>query len=554
MPNELGIAVVVLLSTYWLHSTLLLGVTWMGLRLVREPGPALAESLWKVAAVLPLITAPAQWLGEFSGVPVNLSSEARVDAHPQAALATATQSPVAKTTAQRGSEPREFRPMADPVIVSQTAFPEENADAANRRFASLGNARDAQLDPQAAWVLEEFAFDAQPTGPPAVAATSGAPADQPSDSTPPPEPQASRSASRWGVLIGAICGLLFLAFGGVRLLVQTFVFRRRLADARIVTAGTVRQELDALLRIADIGRPIVLLSSATFAEPVAFGLWRRRIVLPVGIEEKLRPDELRALLAHELAHLARGDAAWLWVGRVLCSCLAFQPWNFVARRQWQRAAEQQCDDWAVAHGAAATALARCLMRIAEWRLARRTPFAPAMAFGGEHSTLTRRVERLLSPPPANNARKTRIRRQLLALAVPALAFVLVWCGPRTAITAHSETSTENMLKVNSVEQSASAPTDANTESQAAVTTVENELDLLHTELHHLEQQVGHLHRLLQSASHDSEVRQIAARLAQRLTALQQSRQVMQATRHRASTPGGQTEPGGRRLRSRIVTH
>ncbi len=69
-------------------------------------------------------------------------------------------------------------------------------------------------------------------------------------------------------------------------------------------------------------------------EPFACGLLRWTIVLPAGIEQRLSGSEMKALLAHEVAHLVRRDPWWLWLGEVLCTCLAFQPLNFLARRRW----------------------------------------------------------------------------------------------------------------------------------------------------------------------------------------------------------------------------
>ena len=81
-------------------------------------------------------------------------------------------------------------------------------------------------------------------------------------------------------------------------------------------------------------------------------------MLPERAVKDLCEDELRALLAHELAHLVRGDSSWLCISRVVCSCLAFQPLNHLARREWQRAAEFLCDNWAVSRTQTPLALAR----------------------------------------------------------------------------------------------------------------------------------------------------------------------------------------------------
>src|SRR5204863_4151691 len=139
---------------------------------------------------------------------------------------------------------------------------------------------------------------------------------------------------------------------------------------------------------------VLLLSAPDDPEPAAFGISQWTIVLPARAEHELSEDELRALLAHELAHLVRGDSMWLCVSRLVCSCLAFQPLNHLARREWQRAAEFLCDRWAVRRTGTPLALARCLTEVAGWRVSGRAS-AALLAATGRKSGLADRIERLL---------------------------------------------------------------------------------------------------------------------------------------------------------------
>jgi|GEM_PF-2019158 len=168
-----------------------------------------------------------------------------------------------------------------------------------------------------------------------------------------------------------------------------------------------------------------LLFSTTITEPMACGVLRPTILMPYDIEERLSRDELRALLAHEFAHLQRGDVLWLWIGRFLTACLGYQPLNRIARRAWQVAAEIQCDDWAVEHDISAMSLASCLAQVAEWKLDRLS--VSALAAKGASGSLTLRIERLLADrvPDAWNTRwRTRLSLVLgfgLGLAFASIA-------------------------------------------------------------------------------------------------------------------------------------
>ncbi|MGH7136295.1 MAG: M56 family metallopeptidase [Pirellulales bacterium] len=149
-------------------------------------------------------------------------------------------------------------------------------------------------------------------------------------------------------VFGGLAVTLWTVLAGVRAAIQIWRLEQRLAECAPLRDGCARQMLDRLRRRTGIRHDVLLRRSTKFATPVACGLWTWTIVLPEGCTERLRSDELEALLAHELAHLARRDPLWTTIGHVLTSWLTFQPLNRVALRQWQAAAEYQCDDWAVA--------------------------------------------------------------------------------------------------------------------------------------------------------------------------------------------------------------
>jgi hypothetical protein len=128
------------------------------------------------------------------------------------------------------------------------------------------------------------------------------------------------------------------------------------------------------------------------------GFFRWRIIIPAQADRQLKREHLRAMLAHELAHLVRRDPFWQWLGRLLCSIAAFQPLNRIAWKRWRCAAEFQCDAWAVQSGVTRLALARCLTSIAEWRHVQPVP-QPVLASSAGSGDLSERVERLLDRKP-----------------------------------------------------------------------------------------------------------------------------------------------------------
>lgn len=191
-----------------------------------------------------------------------------------------------------------------------------------------------------------------------------------------------------------------------------------------------------------------VLVSALARQPFAMGLVRWKIVLPSGLESQLATDELYALLAHELGHLQRGDLIWQWIGELICNCLAIQPLNFIARRQWQRSSEFLADRWSCDHSRASpVALAKCLTIVAEW-ISEKGKMAPLTSAFLEKSGmhLTSRVEQLMRVTPVTAPRRPIawiVRAAIVGgcVAICPLAGLAPHCIPSHAMGVEAETST-----------------------------------------------------------------------------------------------------------------
>ena len=162
---------------------------------------------------------------------------------------------------------------------------------------------------------------------------------------------------------------------------------------------------------------VTLSCSRTLRVPVAFA---REICVPVRALRELPHDELRALLAHEAAHVVRRDTAWLAIAAAVRALGWWQPLNLVAAARLRLAMELCCDERAAAQPHERAALARCLITVAEWSVEEYPGFA-AMASRG--SALRRRLETLLDDAPR------RHRRRGPWLAVTSVAVPAVCLAP-----------------------------------------------------------------------------------------------------------------------------
>jgi beta-lactamase regulating signal transducer with metallopeptidase domain len=162
--------------------------------------------------------------------------------------------------------------------------------------------------------------------------------------------------------------------------------------------------------------PLVL--EAEVASPFVQGVRRQRLVLPCQIERQLPSAELKAILAHELAHLKRSDYRSNLLQSMLVVLLWPHPaaWYLWARTRRER--EACCDELAVQTCGSAASLARGL-----YRLATRAPACGAAALAAATGPLERRLQRLLQPRQPSTPLASRAAA-LPALGVLALATLL----------------------------------------------------------------------------------------------------------------------------------
>lgn len=178
------------------------------------------------------------------------------------------------------------------------------------------------------------------------------------------------------------------------------------------------------------------------ATPVVIGFFKPTILLPVSLATQLTPDELSAILSHELAHLRRFDLIVNLLQRIVESLLFFHPVVWWISRQISTERENCCDDVATATGLDNVQYASALLRMAELCLPKyRERFAQqigALSATGTHpSQLSRRVERLLTMHGTPRLRIShflfRVILSLLVLITASVAVVAqIGIGPIAA--------------------------------------------------------------------------------------------------------------------------
>jgi uncharacterized protein (TIGR03435 family) len=173
-----------------------------------------------------------------------------------------------------------------------------------------------------------------------------------------------------------------------------------------------------LQRRLGVSRAVRLYTSAIAEAPAVIGWLRPYILLPVTALTGLSELQLRAILAHELAHVRRHDYLVNLLQILVETLLFYHPAVGWVGRQIRQEREHCCDDIAVAVCGDAVEYAAALAEMEEIR--GRVPEPALAANGGE---LLARIRRLLGEEPDASRSVGRIAAMALALliaGVPAL--------------------------------------------------------------------------------------------------------------------------------------
>lgn len=229
----------------------------------------------------------------------------------------------------------------------------------------------------------------------------------------------------WLWLTLAAGALAHLAFGYLRL-------RRTLRD-RVDATGLhdLAEPLAIEFGLRDTPRITVSTRAPT---ALALGILRPEVCVPRRALDELSADELRAMLAHELAHIRRRDPACNLLYALVCRALFWVPGLWLAQRRLAQLAELRCDAAARAtQREAGLALARVLVRAAEWLTSgtKLPQHAAGSAMAASPRGLERRIRALLDAP----TRTSKLGRSCTRLLSVALLVAAPITLPDTQVAA-----------------------------------------------------------------------------------------------------------------------
>jgi bla regulator protein blaR1 len=182
-----------------------------------------------------------------------------------------------------------------------------------------------------------------------------------------------------------------------------------------------------------ISQKVQLLESALVAVPMTIGWLKPLILLPVGTVNSMSTQQVEAIIAHELAHIAGRDYLLNIIQTIIEILFYYHPavWFISANIRMER--ENRCDDVAVALCGNSLTYAKALLAIQEMQHQNIRTYGLAMTFStNKKGLLLNRIKRILNQPQnRNNIMEKLFATALLVIAVSAFAFTDKQQNPTT---------------------------------------------------------------------------------------------------------------------------
>jgi beta-lactamase regulating signal transducer with metallopeptidase domain len=166
------------------------------------------------------------------------------------------------------------------------------------------------------------------------------------------------------------------------------------SHARRVESGPWVVAAAVIARAYGLRRPPLVLHTRRASVLGTWGVTHAKVLLPTDALD-WPADRIRIVLAHELAHVRRGDWIVQLAVEVVCAAYWFNPLVWLAARRLRLESEQACDDAVLTMGVEGSTYASELVDLARAFQADRQAFVPATPIA-RPSSLERRVRAMLN--------------------------------------------------------------------------------------------------------------------------------------------------------------
>lgn len=211
-----------------------------------------------------------------------------------------------------------------------------------------------------------------------------------------------------------------LAFLAIRFCIRFLHIGQLRRAGTIQPAAALLERLNFHKQQLNITRNIGLVLSEKINVPMMIGTIKPLILLPMASVSMLSPDQLEAILLHELAHIKRQDYLINLLQTIVETFLFFNPAVWLLSADIRREREHCCDDMVMAH-TYPLSYARALAMLESARI---MPAKLAMgASGASKNQLLNRIKRIMEPNQKTNNNSLPVVLTIVA----GIALILTVC-------------------------------------------------------------------------------------------------------------------------------
>ena len=217
-------------------------------------------------------------------------------------------------------------------------------------------------------------------------------------------------------------------------LLGAWTYTRRLAKLSVQPVPLHwQQRFQALAQALHATETAALLESALVHTPIVIGHLKPVVLLPLGLLSGLPPEQVEALLAHELAHIRRRDYLVNLLLSLLETLFFFHPAIWWIGTTIRREREYCCDEAAVACSGNSLAYAKALSALPKQHSGLHLL---AMAANGNPKELLHRIRRILLQQPSYQS--DTMEKTIATLLIAGSVFFFSLQAQPTETAAHPE--------------------------------------------------------------------------------------------------------------------
>ncbi len=233
------------------------------------------------------------------------------------------------------------------------------------------------------------------------------------------------------IVLAWIIVIAFKCFGFLTGLRNIYILKHR----KVFDAGEYwNDRLNLLIQNTGIKKPVILLKSFIAEIPMVVGYFKPIILFPAAALTSLAPEEVEAILLHELAHIRRKDYLVNFLQRITEIIFFFNPAVLWISSLIKEERENCCDDIAVQQTKNKKQFIHALVSFQEYNMS--SKYAPS--FSGRKNFLLNRVKRIITN---NNKTLNNMEKIFLISGIVITGFIA------TAFSQHNQLSFTHAVRI-----------------------------------------------------------------------------------------------------------